>query len=334
MIGIADGAWVLNQPLKVLSSEDHPYLETALGTLGSHEVAVHLTPGSPEHSVSPEFRIFLDGAEIFELGDLSPSRPWFQLCRELGYAPELHWDWDPALILFRQVVPALAQGWHEVDLPYGQDGVPEGVVCLETLRRAYQERALLLSRRGEEGARQAAAELFSRLPLRAVTFHDDPERRVDYLGNPMDTPYLGEYLHFGVERGRAVVVSRMTLLGTGGMKWSPWLPGGAWSAEGREFRSTLGAQSFLEAAGIRGQAPPGFGEAFRQVLDQLCTFLEGKVEAYRQAIPAGVPWHRDPKSRYLNRMIVDVRLGEDTVLVLDDGSEIVVAEVREAALPR
>jgi hypothetical protein len=318
--------WLLNEPLKVLTSEDHPYLETALGTLGRHEVAVHLSPGDPDRKVSPEFRVFLDGAEIYELGMASPAGPWFQLCRELGFAAERHWDWDPALVLFRQVIPALTQDWHEVSLPYTDQGFPEGVLCLGTLRRAWQERVSLLPHKGESEARALVAELFRLLPLRSVTFSDDPDRRVDYLGNPLDAPYLGEYLHFGPSREAGVMVCRMTLLGTGGMKWSPWLPGGAWSTEGREFRATLGPETFLRAAGLHRDLPRGFAEAFRTTLAQVCAHLEPYLEAYRQALPTGVKWHRDPRSRYLDRSIVDVRLGEETVLVLDDGSELAVRE--------
>lgn len=327
MAAIIETSWILKEPLKVLNSEDHPYLETALGTLAGHEVAVHLSPGDPDRKVGVEFRVFLDGAEIFELGMASPAAPWFQVCRELGYDAERHWDWDPALILFRQVIPALARDWHEVDLPYGSLGVPEGVLCLATLRHAWQERVSLLPHRGENETKAALAELFGMLPLRAVTFHDDPDRRVDYLGNPLDAPYLGEYLHFGEDKAHSAVVARMTLLGTGGMKWSPWLPGGAWSAEGREFRATLNAQDFLKVAGLRRELPRGFSDAFRTTLGQLCSHLEPYVEAYREALPTGVRWHRDPKNRYLDHSIVDVRLGEETILVLDDGTELAVREV-------
>lgn len=329
MTSMGEARWVLNQPLKVLSSEDQPYLETALGTLGTHELAVHLAPASPDQKLSGEFRIFMDGEEIFELGDSTPGRAWFQACRELGFQPEEHWDWDPALILFQQVIPALARNWHEVALPYGDAGVPEGVLCLGTLRRVWHERVRLLAAGKHGGPERLVSNLFQRLPLRAVILHDDPERRVDFVGNPLDAPYLGEFLHFGVNREHAVAVSRVTLQGTGGMRWSPWLPGGAWKEEGREFKATQGPTHFLKAAGLDFAPPEGFTALFKQTLERLCAHLEPFVEAYRESYPVGLPWHRDPRSRYLERTIVDVRLGRETVLVLDDGSEVVVAEARE-----
>lgn len=322
------GTWTLNQPLKVLESEDHPYLETALGTLGGHEVAVHLAPGDPARNLQVEFRVFLDGQEAFELGNATPGRGWFQLCQELGFQADAHWDWDPALILFQQVIPALARDWREVELPYNDAGVPEGVLCLGTLRRTWNERVRLLHTRPAAGAEGLVADLFQRLPLRAVILHDDPERRVDFVGNPLDAPYLGEFLHLGIDRTRAVNVSRVTLQGTGGMRWSPWLPGGAWRGEGREFTATQGPEQFLRSAGLEGPLPDGFKGLFKVTLDRLCAHLEPFVEAYRESYPAGVTWHRDPKDRYLERTIVDVRMGTETVLILDDGSEVVVAEHR------
>lgn len=333
MASIPTATWTLNQPLKVMSSEDHPYLETALGTLGKHELAVHLAPGDPAQGVAGEFRIFLDGSEVFELGDATPGQPWFQLCRELGYLPDTHWDWDPALILFQQVIPTLARGWHEVALPYTDAGVPEGVVCLGNLRRTWGERIHLLRSSKAGGAERLVAELFQRLPLRAVILHDDPDRRVDFVGNPMDAPYLGEFLHLGVDKAQAVFVSRVTLQGTGGMRWSPWLPGGAWRGEGREFAATQGPSTFLKAAGLDEPFPEGFVGLFKTTLENLCTHLEPFVEAYRESYPAGVTWHRDPKDRYLERTIVDVRIGKDTILILDDGSEVMVAEPREQLVP-
>ncbi|MDE3032988.1 MAG: hypothetical protein KGI56_04925, partial [Acidobacteriota bacterium] len=98
-------AWILGAPLKVMRREDHPYQETDLATLGRHEVVLtRLQPPGP----NPGCRIFLDGHAIYAPGDAAPGASWFDLCRELGYEPRRHWDWDPALILFQQVVPALA----------------------------------------------------------------------------------------------------------------------------------------------------------------------------------------------------------------------------------
>lgn len=322
--------WVLRERLTMLGSEDHPYLETALGTIGGHEIAVHLSGAMKARGGRMDFRVFMDGGEIFELGDAAPGAAWFQVCSELGYDPEAHWDWDPALILFQQVIPVLSADWSELALPYTADGVPEGVVCLATLRTAVAERAAALEASAHHAADRLAAEVFRRLPLRAVVFHDDPERRVDFNGNPLDAPFLGVYLHLGDDRAHEAVVSRVTLSSTGGMRWSPWLPGGEWTNSGREFAATLGPRQFLRAAGLPDAAPPGFNEAFQKALQRLCAGVEALTEAYRETCPARIPWHRDPKSRFLNRMVVDVRLGDETVLILDDGSEVVVAEHREA----
>lgn len=330
--GLERDGWVLKERLKVLGSEDHPYLETALGTIGGHEVAVHLSGALRARGGRMDFRVFMDGAEIFELGEASPSVAWFQVCRELGYDPEAHWDWDPALILFQQVIPALTKDWSELELPYTELGVPEGVICLATLREALSARASSLAAAHTE-AERLAAETFVRLPLRAVVFHDDPERRVDFVGNPLDAPYMGVYLHLGPDREHEALISRVTLSSTGGMRWSPWLPGGEWTNSGREFAASMGARHFLRAAGLPDAPPPGFNEAFQKAFQRICADLEPLTETYREAWPAGIPWHRDPKNRFLNRMVVDVRLGEETVLVLDDGSEVVVAEHREAPLP-
>lgn len=321
--------WVLREPLKLLDSEDHPYLETALATLGRHELALTFSAAREQ---DPELKLFLDGRLIFEIGMSSPDRPWFELCRELGYDPHLHWDWDPALILFRQVMPAMARDWHEHALPYNQLGIPDGVICLATLQEAFEARVQLLRRRVEqhpEAAHQTVADCFTRLPLRAVIFHDDPQRRVDFVGNTVDEPYMGVFLYLGERRETAALISRATLHATGGMKWSPWLPGGDWVNGGREFVMTQGPASFLRAADLPDHRPEGFFEAFRKDLAFLCQGLEPLVEAYREAYPAGIPWHRDPRTRYLNRMIVDVRMGEHPVLILDDGSEVTVLEHQE-----
>lgn len=328
-----EAGWILREPLVLLESQDHPYLETARGSLGGHEVEVHLAGDWKTRTQThpPEFRIFLDGAEIFAWGDPSPAKAWFLLCREFGYDSDLHWDWDPALILFQQVVPALAKHWHEIPLPYGPNGVPEGVSCLATLRAALAERVAKLQRSNPDPSEQLLAQLFGNLPLRAVVLHDDPDRRVDFVGNRLDAPYMGEFLYLGKNRDTAAVVSRVTFSATGGMRWSPWLPGGEWSQQGREFTATQGARYFLRAAGLPDALPEGFMEAFKRVLESVSQFLEPLVEAYRETYPAGIPWHRDPKNRYINHMVVDARTeGGRTILVLDDGGEIVVAEHREA----
>ena len=102
-------AWILGAPLKVLQQEDHPYHETTLATLGRHELGLC----RKELATGPSCELFLDGRSIFLPGSAAPGRAWFEVCRELGYEPASHWDWDPALILFQQVVPALAADWHE-----------------------------------------------------------------------------------------------------------------------------------------------------------------------------------------------------------------------------
>jgi hypothetical protein len=169
--------------------------------------------------------------------------------------------------------------------------------------------------------------VFGKLPLRAVILHDDPESRLDFVGNPLDAPYMGEFLYLGEQRDQAVVLSRMTFSGTGGMRWSPWLPGGEWSEQGREFAATQGAKDFLRAAGLPQVMPEGFENAFKRTAENLGRFMEPLVEAYLETCATGIPWHRDPKNRYVNHMVVQVRMEEgQTILVLDDGSELLVME--------
>ncbi len=329
-----DTAWILHEPLVLLESEDHPYLESARGKLGPHELAVHLAGDWHRKEHYPEFRVFLNGSEIFEWGDASPSQEWSTLCHQMGYTPEQHWDWDPALILFQQVIPALGRHWHEIPLPYGPAGVPAGVTCLATLRASLADWVAKLERPNPSSVEGLLAVLFLKLPLRAVILHDDPERRVDFVGNPLDAPYMGEFLYFGEHRRQAAVLSRVTFSGTGGMRWSPWLPGGEWSQQGREFTATQGPTHFLRAAGLPEVMPEGFTEAFKRTVESLGHFMQPLVEAYRETSPAGIPWHRDPKNRYVNHMVVGARVEQGhTILVLDDGSELVVAEHRGVPMP-
>jgi hypothetical protein len=134
------------------------------------------------------------------------------------------------------------------------------------------------------------------------------------------------FLHLGPSRDAQVTVSKATLNATGGLRWSPWTAGGEWREEGREWRATLGAEAFLRAAGLQpGPLPGGLTEAFHHSLAQLTGALDPLLEAYRQTYPAAIPWHRDPLTRYLQRMIVAARHEHGRLLlVLDDGSEIVV----------
>jgi len=316
-----EAAWVLRTDLKVLNSLDDPYLMTGLGSLGGRELMVHHAPDAGQGA---EFRVFLEGGVVYELGMAAPAEPWFRVCREEGYEPERHWDLDPALILFRQVVPALAGNWREQPLPYGPLGVPEGVVCLASVQAAWNKGVALLPER-DEGERQVAACL-RELPLRAVVFHDDPGRREDFLGTGVDDPLLGVFVHFGRSRDRRVTLSKATLNGTGGLRWSPWAAGGEWREEGRAWAGTQGAGAFRAAAGLGGPPCAGFEAAFTLALTGLIRDLDEAVEACRQACPAPIPWHRDPLTRYLNHMIVDVRVKRDRAfLVLDDGSEVRVS---------
>ena len=318
-------AWILREPLEVLKSLDDPYLMTAYGTLGAHDLALHYAPDTGQ---GPEFRVFLDGGVVYELGMATPAEPWFRLCRETGYDPDTHWDLDPALILFSQAVPGLAWAWQEHPLPYGELGIPDGVVCLASVRAAWNRGVAALKERDDLERRVAAC--LRALPLRAVVFHDDPGRREDFVGTGVDDPLLGVFVHFGASRERRVTLSKATLNGTGGLRWSPWQAGGEWREEGRDRAGTQGPEAFLEAAGLApGTVPAAFGPAFTQALGGLIETLDEAVEACRQAYPAVIRWHRDPLTRYLNHMIVDLRVkGGRALLVLDDGSEVPLAEAR------
>ena len=321
---MADAPWILREPLRVLKSLDDPYLMTAQGTLGAHDLVLHFAPDTGQGA---EFRVFLDGGEVFDLGGQTPGEPWFRLCRELGYDPEAHWDLDPALILFRQVIPELARDWREQPLPYGPSGVPEGVVCLASVQEVWN-RAVARLPEQKEGERLVAACLRA-LPLRAVVFHDHPGHREDFVGTGVDDPLLGVYVHLGRSPAERVILSKATLNGTGGLRWSPWQAGGEWREEGRERTGTLGPEAFLQAAGLRSAPPEGFREAFGLALTALIGDLDEAVEACRQAFPAPIIWHRDPYTRYLNHMIVALRVkGGRAHLVLDDGSEVALAEAR------
>jgi hypothetical protein len=323
---MAVDAWVLREPLKVLRSEDHPYLETALATLGRHEIALNYSP-----SPKDELRVFLDGERIFELGDAAPGEAWFRLCQELGFDAEAHWDLDPALILFQQVLPRMARGWHEAPLPYGENEAPEGVISLAKLKGVWSDALDALRQRTHgDPLADLAISCFERLPLRAVVFHDDHRKRTDYMGNGLDEPFLGVFLRLGASPARRVTVAKATLMGAGGLKWSPWRSGGDWREDGRDFLATRGPEFFLRASGLGEHPPTGFRDAFDHALAFLTRALDPVVEAYRNAYPAPIPWHRDAQARFLNHSIVQSRIeGGQTVLTLDDGTELVVSEHRE-----
>jgi hypothetical protein len=329
-------AWFWPAPLKVLKSQGGPYLKTAEGTIGAHSVAVHCSSAA---ETPMEFRVFLDGQLIFEQGQTTPGLAWYHLCKELGYHAEDHWDLDPALILFHQALPLLARGWEEPGLPFNDLGLPEGVVCLAQVRAAWDGATQALQQDPDGDPDHDAANLvaacFKALPLRAVVFHDDPARRKDYVGTAVDAPLLGIFVHFGQTHPNQVTVAKATLNASGGQQWSSWEPGGTWREEGREFAATQGPAEFLKAAGLQTPVPLGFPARFQAVLEGLAGVLDPVVEAYRLDFPAGIRWHRDARTRYLDHSIANVRRdGGRYVLILEDGTEVVVAGTPKPALTR
>jgi hypothetical protein len=298
-------AWILGAPLKVLRREDHPYRETTLATLGRHELGLsrRQTPAA-----QPGCEIFLDGRSIFLPGAPAPDRAWFDLCRELGYEPAHHWDWDPALILFQQVLPALAADWHEPPLDLDAQGLPEGVLSLAGLRQVFAEAVSGLRRDGLGPVGAKVAETFEWLPLRAVVFHDDAQLPLDFEGSG---PCGRVSLWLGIHRDRAVALDGPAPAGPGQRRW---VPGGS--------ETLPPARAFLTAAGLDPEPPKGFESAFEAALHHLCHQLEGPLDAYRRTYPVGIPWHRDRRERLLGRTIVDVRAGDPPMLLLDDGTEV------------
>ena len=326
--------WFWPEPLKVLKSQGGPYLKTAEGTIGSHGVAVHCS-SAPETPL--EFRVFLDGRLIFEQGMTTPALAWYQLCQELGYHAETHWDLDPALILFHQALPVLAQGWEEPGLPYHDLGLPEGVVCLATVAAAWDKATQAMPEEPDgdpaKDASNLVAACFKALPLRAVVFQDNPARRKDLVGTAVDAPLLGIFVQLGPAPKTRVTLAKATLNASGGQKWSPWEPGGTWREEGREFTPTQGPAEFLKAAGRHEPVPPGCPALFQAALESLAAVLEPVVETYRLGYPAGIRWHRDARTRYLDHRIANVRLqGGRSVLMLEDGTEVVVVATTKPAL--
>lgn len=300
-------AWILGAPLKVLREEDHPYRETTLATLGRHELGLSRRRAA---TTPPTCEIFLDGRSIYLPGAAAPDRAWFDLCRELGYEPARHWDWDPALILFQQVLPALAADWHEPPLALDAQGLPEGVLSLASLRQIFAEAVADLRRDslGPVGAK--VAETFEWLPLRAVVFHDDAQLPLDFEG----AGCCGRVsLWLGIHRDRAVLLGGEALAGQRGRHWLPESPGSDLPA---------GPEDFLAAAGLDPVPPKGFEMAFRRALDHLCGRLEDLLDTYRRTYPVGIPWQHDVWDRLRGRTIVDVRAGLPSVLVLDDGTEL------------
>lgn len=303
-------AWILGAPLRVQRREDHPYQETDLATLGRHELVLSRVR-SPQGAAGCQ--IFLDGHGIYAPGDPAPGRPWFDLCRELGYEPTRHWDWDPALILFQQVVPAMTAGWHEPPLLLDDQGVPEGVICLATLRQAFAEAVANLRTCSSGPVAEKVAETFEWLPLRAVVFHDEAQPRLDFDGLGGPCGHISLWL--GIHRDRAVVLGGEVLAGQRGRHWLPGAPGAD---------LPVGPETFLAAAGLDPVPPKGFEAAFRRALDHLCGDLEALLDAYRRTYPVGIPWQHDAWERLRGRTIVEVRSGQPSILVLDDGTELIL----------
>ncbi|MDP1831255.1 MAG: hypothetical protein Q8K67_04290 [Geothrix sp.] len=301
---MAVDAWILGAPLKVLRQEDHPYHETTLATLGRHELG--LSRRDTLHG--PGCELFLDGQSTFLPGAAAPGRAWFDLCRELGYEPARHWDWDPALILFHQVVPALAADWHEPPMALDAQGLPDGVLSLAGLRQAFAEAVAGLRRDHLSPVGAKVAETFEWLPLRAVVFHDDAQLPLDFEGTG---PCGRVSLWLGIHRDRPVVLEGQSPAGPGSRRWATEGLGGGPPAE-----------AFLLAAGLDPEPPKGFDSTLQSALVQICRRMEGPLDAYRRTYPVGISWHHGRRERLLGRTIVDIRPGNPPVLILDDGAEV------------
>lgn len=299
-------AWILGAPLKVLRREDHPYQETTLATLGRHELGL----SRRETRAGLSCELFLDGRSIFLPGAAAPGNAWFDLCRELGYEPSRHWDWDPALILFQQVVPALAADWHEPPLPLNAQGLPEGVLSLAGLRQTFAEAVAGLRRElsGPVGAK--VAETFEWLPLRAVVFHDDAQLPLDFEGTG---PCGRVSLWLGVHRDHPVVLEGQSPATSVPRRWVI-----------EDLGSQLPSEAFLLAAGLNPDPPKGFEAALQSALERMRHWMEGPLDAYRRTYPVGISWHHGRRERLLGRTIVDVRPGPPPTLILDDGTEVAI----------
>ena len=290
-------AWILGAPLRVVRQSAQPYHEATLATLGRHELGLARQGGGSA--------ITLDGRPLYRPGATVLDRAWFTLCRDLGYTPALHWDWDPALILFQQVVPALASDWHSPPLSLKAGGTPEGIPSLADLREAFAEAVSSLHELGAGPARARVVEAFEWLPLRAVAFHG--EARI--LAVPRARAPEGRVsLWLGIHRDQPLVLD---------------LPcGGGWTPE--EGARTPAPEAFLAAAGLDPDLPEGFPAELTWGLHHLSHRMEPSLDAYRRSYPAGIPWHQDPRERLVGRTIVEVRAGDRPVLVLDDGTELAI----------
>lgn len=313
----------LDLPFEVRVTEDHPYLESSRAALGTHALEAFVLDDGNGKSL----RVLLDGALIYASGDPMPLAAWFAVCREGGYRPRFDWDRDPVTILFREVLPALAEAWTEFPLPYEDGGMPSGVESLAGLQAVHGIFAASLQGASPEGAAAQVAAMFAGLPLRAVVLHDRAEERVDYLGNALDEAYVGVDLILGTDPARAVRLGKVSLSSTGGMRWSPWLTGGRWANGGREFVAEEHAKDFLRASGLEAEPVEGFQAAFDGAIRAYATAMEGAVARYLAVYPAVIPWHHDLGNQYLHHAVVKAEAsGEGLLLTFDNGLRARVAK--------
>ena len=148
----------LNLPFRSRVLENHPYLESSRAYLGDHELEAHVLDDGGQKIL----RVHLDRALIYEAGDAMPGPAWFDLCREGGYRPGINWDRDPITILFREVLPAMAESWTEFGLPYEENGFPEGVISLVTLQETHDAFRSRLPETIESSAASQSAAMFAR----------------------------------------------------------------------------------------------------------------------------------------------------------------------------
>ena len=307
---------LLDLPFKPRVMEDHPYLESSRASLGSHDLEAYVLDDGEQKTL----RVLLDGMLVYKSGDAMPAAEWFQVCREGGYRPRFDWDRDPVTILFRSVLPAMAEKWTEFPLPYEEDGFPEGVSSLATLQKAHADFMARLTGDSASGAAGQIARMFARLPLRAVVIHDRPEQRVDYLGNALDEPYVGIDLILGNKSNAPVRLGKVSFSPTGGMRWSPWLTGGRWANDGREFIAGENVTDFLRASGLRMEPMEGFEAAFEILIEHYAAFMDEAVERYLEVYPAAISWHHDLVNQYEKHSVIAARqAGKGLVLTFDHG---------------
>lgn len=287
---------MLDLPFHAHAREDHPYLESSLASLGTHELEACLLDNGGRRTL----KVLLDGSLIYKSGDIMPAVEWFDLCREGGYRPRSDWDRDPVAILFHGVLPAMAEQWKVFPLPYEKDGFPEGVDSLSTMQKAHLAFTSHLSEFSTRGAAAQIAKMFSRLPLRAVVLHDRQEQRGDYLGNALDESYIGIDLILGLRPDYPVRLGKVSLFSSGTMRWSPWITGGRWTNDGREFTAKENVADFLRASGLLVEPLAGFEAAFDALIQNYAAFMNEVVERYLTVYPASIPWRHDRVNQYLH----------------------------------